>query len=147
MADKSYKFESGEWRDVHLIGDFAIKVPGNRCPEDQAMCLNRWEHEMCTVWRDRFKWEHLCPVVWCEPAGRILMMQRGTSDATHDEIDAIYDRYYPSVGCESKTKDWGHVEGKLVVFDYGFDCWTESAMEAQRRYYRDKAGPAIDIKQ
>jgi hypothetical protein len=71
-------------------------------------------------------------------------MERGTSDATKEEIDAISGRYYPDAACEASVKDWGHVDGKLVVFDYGYDCWSGSAMEAQRNYYSSKNGPAID---
>ena len=79
----------GNWRQVILVGPFAVKIPR----EDRrqgAMCLNRWEHEMWTVWWPKFGWKHLCPVIWGDPEGYILVMQRATQDATHAEIRAGY---------------------------------------------------------
>ena len=133
----------GNWRRVLLIGPFAVKIP-RKGRRQGAMCLNRWEHEMWTVWRPKFNWKHLCPVLWCAPTGAMLVMQRGTSDATEAEIRAIYGRFYPDVGCEDKCADWGHVDGRLVVFDYGYICDSEAAMQQQREYYGGKTGPAVD---
>ena len=127
----------GNWRRVVVQGPYAIKLPRDE-RRTGAMCLNRWEAEIWNVWRPKFKWEHLCPVVWADPAGHVLVMQRATLDATEDEIRAFLDGddSYPTAESEDKCEDWGHLDdGRLVVLDYGYACHTEEAIERQRRYY------------
>lgn len=136
---------NGVFRDVHLIGDYAVKVPRADKPAE-ARLLNLWEHEVWTKWQPKFQWPHLCPVLWCAPDGGVLVMRRGTSDATIEEVDAMLGRYYPDVTCETKVEDWGHVDGQLVVFDYGPAGWTEAAIQVHRDYYASKSGPAIDTR-
>ena len=114
--------------------------------QQQAKLLNLWEHEMWTVWRQKFEWPHLCPVLWCDPTGSTLVMRRASPDATVAEVDAMLGRFYPDVTCETKLEDWGHVDGALVVLDYGFDAHTDEAIRAHRDYYGGKPGPAIDIR-
>lgn len=139
----------GNWREVHLIGDVAVKVPRSDRPSEmqqQAMLLNLWEHEMWTVWRPKFEWPHLCPVLWCAPTGSTLVMRRASPDATVAQVDTLVGRFYPDVTCEPKLEDWGQVDGTLVVVDYGFDAHTDEAIRAHRDYYGGKAGPAIDTR-
>lgn len=123
----------GNWRRVLLIGPFAVKIP-RRERAKGAMCLNRWEHEMWTMWRPRFGWEHLCPVLWCDPSGGILIMRRATRDATFEEIDAL-ELSDPEPTCEYKAEDWGHLDGRLVVLDYGYACDSDRATKDQRASY------------
>jgi hypothetical protein len=135
----------GNWREVHLIGDVAVKVPRSDRPAEmqrQAMLLNLWEHEMWTVWRPKFGWPHLCPVLWCDPTGSTLVMRRGSPNATVAEVDAMLGRFYPDVTCETKLEDWGHLDGRLVVIDYGPAGWTEEDIQKHRDDYADKAGAA-----
>ena len=134
----------GNWRQVILSGPYAVKTP--RAEPDRtpgARCLNRWEHEMWAVWRVRFNWEHLCPVVWADPGGHVLVMQRARQDVSAAEIQAFETAWMssafegrPMPDAESKTEDWGRLDdGRLVVVDYGYACDTEDAMRQQREYY------------
>lgn len=130
------RMPQGNWRRVLLIGPFAVKIPrGERAAG--AMCLNRWEHEMWSVWRPRFGWQHLCPVLWCDPSGRILIMRRATLDATDEEIKALDLALdlCPEPTCEYKPEDWGHLDGRLVVLDYGYACHSDEEITNQRAYY------------
>lgn len=62
-------------------------------------------------------------------------MRRGTWDASEEEIDAIQGKFYPDATCEFKLEDWGHVDGRLVVFDYGYACDNEGETLRQRAEY------------
>jgi hypothetical protein len=130
----------GNWREVILIGPYAVKIPRNE-RSDAARCLNRWELEMWTVWRQEFGWPHLCPVVWGDPDGHILVMQRAKQDVTFDEIRAFEDAWLDSQlahlpSAEPKPEDWGHLaDGRLVVCDYGYACDNEAEILRQREEY------------
>jgi hypothetical protein len=133
----------GNWRQVILQGPFAIKLPR---PErlEAALRLNRWEAEMWNVWRHKFGWPHLCPVIWSEPAGHILVMQRATQDVSEAEIRAFEDAWLdsdsrPLPSAESKPADWGHLDnGRLVLLDYGYACDTEDEVRRMRAYYESR---------
>jgi hypothetical protein len=93
---------------------------------------------MWTVWRERFGWPHLCPVVWADPEGYVLVMRRAIQDVTHDEIVAFEAAWMdsqrlPLPSGEDKPEDWGHVDGRLVLCDYGYGCSTEEAIERERK--------------
>jgi hypothetical protein len=126
----------GSKREVILSGPYAIKVPR---PDRQAAgsCLNRWEAEMWSIWRPKFHWTYLCPVVWAAQDGNVLVMQRATQDVTAAEIAAIENNDdHPRPSCESKPEDWGRLEdGRVVMLDYGYACDNEDAIQEQRAYY------------
>lgn len=132
----------GNWRQVILTGPYAIKTPRDERSQ-AARYLNRWELEMWTVWRQEFGWPHLCPVVWGDQDGHILVMERVTQDVTFEEIKAFEDAWMdlesrrarlPSA--EPKPEDWGHLkDGRLVVCDYGYACDNEAEIRRQRDEY------------
>jgi hypothetical protein len=132
--------QRGNWRQVLFVGPFAVKIPRSERSQE-AMCLNRWEHEMWTVWRPKFGWKHLCPVVWGDPDGHVLVMQRAIQDATQAEIRAfetawMSEHRYPLPSAEDKPNDSGHLaDERLVVCDYGYACDSEEAMQQQRAEY------------
>jgi hypothetical protein len=126
----------GNWRQVLLVGPFAVKIPRRERPLG-AMCLNRWEHELWTVWRPQFGWKHLCPVVWADPSGHILVMQRVIQDVTDAEVREfelrLLEEFKRIPSTESKAEDWGHLpDGRLVVCDYGYGCDSEEAIRKER---------------
>jgi hypothetical protein len=126
----------GNWRQVALVGPYAVKTPR---PERAAgaMCLNRWEVEIWNVWRPRFGWKHLCPVVWSDPHGHIVVMRRVVQDATDAEVREfewrLMEEFKRIPSTESKAEDWGHLpDGSLVVVDYGYICDSEEAILQER---------------
>src|SRR5437762_111722 len=123
----------GSKRDVILSGPYAVKVPRTD-RLDAGRCLNRWESEMWTVWRPKFGWTYLCPVVWAATDGNVLVMQRATQDVTEEEIAAIENTdEHPRPSCEPKSEDWGRLkDGRVVMLDYGYACDTEAAIQAAR---------------
>ena len=78
----------GNWREVLLSGPYAVKLPR---PErvQEARFLNLWEHEMWTHWRPKFRWPHLCPVLWYAPSGEALVMSRASANASAEEIESF----------------------------------------------------------
>lgn len=126
----------GNWREVILSGPYAVKVPRADRTEG-GRCLNRWEAELWSVWRPKFKWRYLCPVLWAAPDGSVLVMERATQDVTSEEINAIENNDdHPRPSCESKREDWGRLEdGRVVIVDYGYACDNEEAIRAERAYY------------
>lgn len=125
----------GNMRQVILSGPYAIKVPRTNRQEG-GRCLNRWEAEMWSIWRPKFGWTYLCPVVWAAPDGSVLVMQRATQDVTAEEIAAIENNDdHPRPSCESKPEDWGRLDdGHVVMLDYGYACDNEDAIGAERAY-------------
>ena len=127
----------GSSRQVILSGSYAIKVPRSD-RQNAGRCLNRWEAEMWSVWRPRFGWTCLCPVVWAAPDGSVLVMQRATQDVSAEEIAAIENSDdHPRPSCESKPEHWGRLEdGQVVMLDYGYACDNEAAILEQRAYHQ-----------
>jgi hypothetical protein len=127
----------GNWRDVQLVGPYAIKTPRKE-RELGGLFLNRWEHEMWTVWQPKFGWPHLCPVVWCDPAGYILVMQRVIRPASDEEIRAFEVEWMdknvlPLPSAEDKAADWGYLaDGHLW-------CATTDTPASQKLRYNASA--------
>lgn len=85
----------------------------------------------------------MCPVVWGDPDGNVLIMERATQDVALEEIVAFEEAWMDSQrldlpGEEAKPEDWGHLGGRLVVCDYGYSCDSEEAIERQRRDYAEQ---------
>jgi hypothetical protein len=126
----------GSTRQVEYDGRYAIKTPRPDRAE-RARCLNRWEAELWTVWQPRFRWPHLCPVVEADPQGnRLVMLRVAQEDVTDEEVQSYTDRLFEEFrvlpGTEYKARDWGRLDGQLVVVDYGFICDSEQAIVKER---------------
>jgi hypothetical protein len=116
---------SGTSRLVVVSGDIAVKFPrgpaGMRCNLFEAgIWARNWNHPTCG--------RHLCPVLWCHPKGRLLVMPAATPlDPSADamailaEMHADWWDYQPGGDddpCEPKAADWGLLNGELVAVDY-----------------------------
>ena len=124
----------GVFRRVFLVGNLAIKVPRLRRIREAMQC-NRWEREMWRTWRLKFGWSHLCPIIYADRFGFVVVMPRAVKNATHDEIDgADPDDIYPSITAEAKPDDWGRVNGRVVALDYAEVIDAQMAAE-KRAYY------------
>jgi len=92
---------------------------------------------MWRTWRPVFGWENLCPVIFADPLGIVVVMPRAKQPVTADEVDAETPDSYPDTTSETKPDDFGRVEGRLLALDYGLPY---ADMVAERRtYYRGKA--------
>jgi hypothetical protein len=126
----------GDFRRVILIGRIALKFPRLRNLTKGLRC-NRWEREMWRTWRPVFGWKNLCPVIFADPLGLVVVMPRAMQPVTADEVDAETPDSYPDTTSETKPDDFGRVEGRLLALDYGLPY---ADMVAERRaYYRGKA--------
>jgi hypothetical protein len=131
----------GNWREVHLVGDIAVKVPRSDRPELAAggRRLNLFEWELWHCWQPRYGWDYLCPAVSCSQDGGELVMQAVVPCVAADEPELralwrdIEDRYrYVSLLGECKWQDWGRLERRFVLFDYGAECDTAADVEDTR---------------
>ena len=91
---------------------------------------------MWRVWRPRFGWESLCPVLFSDPFGLVVVMARASQPVSHEDIVALPD-YYPDITSETKVEDHGRIGTTVVVLDYGLP--DEDMIQRQRKYYAQKA--------
>ena len=132
----------GVFRRVVLLGKYAFKLP--RWQQFTAgMRSNRWEREMWFHWRPRFQWKTLCPVIYSDPLGLLIVMPRATQPVPQDKVDALPD-YYPEITPETKHEDFGMLGGTIVALDYGLPF--EDAVRERRTYYQGFPGhPASEF--
>ena len=126
---------SGAYRQVFLLGNYAIKLPRFKNFQ-KAMRCNRWENEMWHIWRPIFGWDNLCPVHYSDPYGIILVMTRAAQPVSFEEIVNADIDYYPDINVEYKPENWGRIGEKIVCLDYGID--DAGDLEDLRTYYEEK---------
>ena len=111
----------GMTRIVLLIGPFAIKIPkpGN---EEDGRNANRRERHVYRKTKDR----RLCPVIWADPEGNILVMQRVDYDYPYTKTDYIDPIYYRNkfknfleFANDMHPGNFGYIGKRLVMVDYG----------------------------
>lgn len=94
---------------------------------------------MWFIWRPIFNWKNLCPVVFADPTGFLLVMRRAEQPVSFVDIaeaNKAYD-YYPDIDVEYKPENWGKLDGKLVCLDYGI-AGGEFVVE-RRKYLESKS--------
>ena len=126
---------AGVFRSVFLIGEIAIKLPRLRHFLG-GMRSNRWEREMWRTWRPYFGWSTLCPVLFSDPTGLVIVMCRAEQPITQAEVDSLPDAY-PGITAEAKLQDYGRCGGRVVAVDYGL--WDADQVAVRRDYYRSFA--------
>lgn len=124
--------QAGVFRRVFTFGSLAVKVPRLRHLAG-GMRSNRWEREMWRIWRPYFGWRTLCPVLFADPAGLVLVMARAQQPVSRIEIESLPDAY-PGITAETKSQDYGRYAGRVVAVDYGL--WDARDVAERRRYYR-----------
>ena len=127
---------SGVFRRVFLVGSYAVKTPRLH-NFTMGLRSNRWEREMWFYWQPRFRWKTLCPVLWADPLGLVVVMPRATQSVSQEKVDALPD-YYPDITAEAKHEDYGVVVGQIVALDYGLP-FVDALLE-RRRYYQGFGG-------
>lgn len=127
---------AGTFRFVMLIGRYAVKVPRIRHFAAGCRC-NRWERETWRVWRPKFGWQHLCPVLAADPFGLVLVMPRAEQPVTFQDVISATPDYYPEPIVETKPEDFGRIAGAVVALDYGL--WGKNEVSERRTYYQSKS--------
>jgi hypothetical protein len=74
---------------------------------------------MWRIWRPKFEWPHLCPIILADPIGFVVVMPRAIQPVTFEDICAATGDYYPDVHAEPKPSNWGRLGEKVVILDYG----------------------------
>ena len=131
----------GVYRRVIATGSIVWKFPRLKNFK-QGLCCNRWEREMWHHWRPLLKWETLCPILFADPLGVVVVMPRANQPVTVADVDAMPD-YYPQTTAESKPEDHGRLAGRVVSLDYGLP--DRGMVEHQRTYYSTKAGSPAQV--
>ena len=132
----------GAFRLVILIGKYAFKIP--RWQQfSEGMRSNRWEREMWTHWRLRFQWTTLCPVLYSDPIGLLMVMTRARQPVPQERVDDLPD-YYPNITAETKHEDFGMLDGALVALDYGLP-FADLVVERRTYYQGFKDNPAVEF--
>ena len=94
-------------------------------------------------WRPRFQWKTLCPVIYSDPLGLLIVMPRATQPVPQQKVDALPD-YYPDITAETKHEDFGMLGGTIVALDYGLPF--KDAVRERRTYYQGFPGnPASEF--
>lgn len=124
----------GAFRRVFRTRGLVLKIPRLRHPLLGMRC-NRWEREMWRKWRLKFKWACLCPVLFADRCGLVVVMPRAAEGVTEEEIEQASHELYPDVTCEWKAADCGRLNGRLVAIDYGLP-WADGVKE--RREYMER---------
>jgi hypothetical protein len=122
----------GTFRRVVLVDRLAFKLPRFK-NFSRGMRSNRWERELWRVWRRKFGWENLCPVLFADPIGLIVVMPRAIP-VSRDDVLAADPDYYPTPTEEySKPEDYGRLNGAVVILDYGLP--DTDLVDDRRAYY------------
>ena len=123
----------GATRAVVLIGRLALKIAigerGRRCNRFEADLYGRVNSQ---------RREMPCPVIWCSPAGRLLIARRADRELTEEEKVSFMDTdrfpdwdYMPpndeGQPFEFKASDWGWLDGRLVAVDYSAPALFENS--------------------
>lgn len=126
----------GVFRNVIFVGSFALKLPRLSNFRSGMQC-NRWEREMWFKWRLIFGWENLCPILFSDPFGFLMVMPRATQPVSFNDVVEATPDYYPDITSETKPEDFGRIGNKIYSLDYGLH---EKEMVLERRaYYFSKA--------
>ena len=132
----------GVYRRVFLLWRYAIKTPRLR-HFSMGLRSSRWEREMWFCWRPLFRWRTLCPVIWADPLGLLVIMPRASQPVPQEEVDALLE-YYPDITAETKHEDFGAIQGQIVALDYGLPF--ADVVRERRNYYEGFGGkPAAEL--
>jgi hypothetical protein len=117
----------GATRVVVICGKIAVKFPLG----EHGRCCNIFEAGIWERNKERpTRSRHLCPVLWCHPQGKVLIMPAAVPLVPAADPIAMLSAMhgddwwdYRSGGddgqpTEPKSADWGMLDGELVAVDY-----------------------------
>ena len=94
-------------------------------------------------WRPRFEWKTLCPVIYADRFGLLVVMPRAAQPVAQEQVDALPD-YYPEITSETKHEDFGMLGESIVALDYGLPF--KDSVTERRKYYQGFSGnPAAEF--
>ena len=106
----------GTTRVVFLCGAYAFKIPTFKSWNLflNGLLANMQEKLFSGVW------EELCPVVWAIPGGFCVVMRRAQpiSEEQWEEVCGHIPEHIFNIA-ESKSINYGWLDGKIVAVDYG----------------------------
>jgi hypothetical protein len=127
---------AGTFRRVFRFWRYALKLPRIRKLAAGMRC-NRWEREVWSTWRLRLGWSGLCPVLFADPLGLLVVMPWAAEAATIDQVkvleDSIERECKAFTDAEGKTGDYRLLNGAVVAVDYGL-AHQDMVLE-RRKYY------------
>lgn len=91
---------------------------------------------MWRTWQPVFGWRTLCPVLFSDPLGFMVVMPRANQPVEFCEVTGLPDAY-PDIGAETKPEDYGRIDGRVVALDYGL--WDRQLVRERRKYYKSFA--------
>lgn len=75
---------------------------------------------MWRVWRPKFKWENLCPIIFADPLGLVVVIARARESVSLEDMIAADTDEHPDINVEyDKLESWGWLTDRVVAVDYG----------------------------
>ena len=107
----------GTMRRVFILKNIAIKIPLNiKGYLANINEIHNWyKYKQCK--------EYLCPIIFHDLLGFIVVMKRVQPVYDLDEYDISFMDYTIPVFNDIKRNNFGLLDGKLVKIDYGNDFW------------------------
>lgn len=127
--------KSGVYRNVFKLGRYAVKLARPNHFFEGLRC-NRWEKEIWKKWRRKFLWNNLCPVLFSDWFGFVLVMPWANQPVLFGDVLNSLEDSYPSVPFEIKPENFGELNNKILVLDYGLH--SKKLVHNQRKYYLGK---------
>jgi hypothetical protein len=90
-------------------------------------------------WRPVFGWKGLCPILFADPLGLVVVMWRAEQPVTDDEVKATIPVDFPEPTYKVKPEDFGRVNGRVLAVDYGLPL-PDTVSEARQHYAQVSAG-------
>jgi hypothetical protein len=85
-------------------------------------------------WRPVFGWPNLCPILFADPFGLVVVMPRAEQPVSSAEAHMAAGDFYPDITAETKPQDYGRVGNAVLALDYGLP-WADTVRD-RRTYYR-----------
>lgn len=99
---------------------------------------NRFERTVARRYAPAFGWAELCPVLWADPLGMVLLMPRA-DPVTESEVRAAEIDHYPAPPYEPKAQDWGRLaDGRVVAVDFADIAHHADSLRDQIAYLESK---------
>ena len=90
---------------------------------------------MWKIWRLKFGWSNLCPILFADPLGFVVVMPKAAQPVTFEQVLQADPDDWPDITAESKPEDYGFIDNRLYALDYGLP--DADLVKKKRAYFRD----------